>query len=138
MQFDDPGQTAEKWAKVLKEEEKVDVVVVAYHGGYERDLDTGEPSEVLTGENQGYQLCMEVDGIDVLLTGHQHRQISGKEINGVTVVQQGYDGLALGKVAMELDKNGEKLSIIKKKSVLLSDEVVRPDESVLEAVLSYE
>src|SRR5699024_616973 len=101
MQFDDPVQTAEKWVKVLKEEEKVDVVVVAYHGGFERDLDTGEPSEVLTGENQGYQLCMEVDGIDVLLTGHlcmevdgidvlltghQHRQISGKEINGVTVV----------------------------------------------------
>src|SRR5699024_4428976 len=30
MQFDDPVQTAEKWVKVLKEEEKVDVVVVAY------------------------------------------------------------------------------------------------------------
>src|SRR5699024_7747961 len=56
MQFDDPDQSAEKWLKVLKEEEKVDVVVVAYHGGFERDLDTGEPSEVLTGENQGYQL----------------------------------------------------------------------------------
>src|SRR5699024_11818519 len=92
--------------------EKVDVVVVAYHGGFERDLDTGEPSEVLTGENQGYQLCMEVDGIDVLLTGHQHRQITGKEINGVTGVQPGNNGLALGKVAMEMENSGEKLAII--------------------------
>lgn len=138
MQFDDPVQTAEKWVKVLKEEEKVDVVVVAYHGGFERDLDTGEPSEVLTGENQGYQICMEVDGIDVLLTGHQHRQISGKEINGVTVVQPGNNGLVLGKVSIEMDKNGEKYSIINKNSELLSVEGVSPDESVLEAVQNYE
>src|SRR5699024_4762670 len=99
----------------------------AYHGGFERDLDTGEPSEVLTGENQGYQLCMEVDGIDVLLTGHQHRQISGKEINGVTVVQPCNNVLALGKVSMELEKNEEKLSNIKQKSVRLSVEGVSQD-----------
>src|SRR5699024_11816091 len=81
---------------------------------------------------------MEVDGIDGVLTGHQHRQISGKEINGVTVVQSGNNGLALGKVSMEMEKNGEKLSIINKKSELLSVEGVSPDESVLEDVQSYE
>src|SRR5699024_4056884 len=97
-----------------------------------------EPSEVLTGENQGYQICMEVDGIDVLLTGHQHRQISGKEINGVTVVQPGNNGLALGKVSIEMDKNGEKYSIINKNSELLSVEGVSPDQSLLEAVQNYE
>src|SRR5699024_9079453 len=117
---------------------KVDVVVVAYHGGFERVLDTGEPSEVLTGENQGYQICMEVEGIDVLLTGHQHRQISGKEINGVTVVQQGNNGLVLGKVSIKMDKSGKKYSIINKNSELLSVEGVSPDESVLEAVQNYE
>src|SRR5699024_1100987 len=94
--------------------------------------------EVLTGENQGYQLCMEVDGIDVLLTGHQHRQISGKEINGVTVVQPGNNGLALGKVSMEMERNGEKRSNINEKSELWSVEGLSPDESVLEAVQSYE
>src|SRR5699024_8280724 len=120
MQFDDPVQTAEKWVKVLKEEEKVDVVVVAYHGGFERDLDTVEPSEVLTGENQGYQICMEMDGIDILLKGHKHRQISGNEINGVTVVQPGNNRLVLRKVSIEMDKNGEKYSIINKNSELLS------------------
>src|SRR5699024_11971101 len=40
--------------------------------------------------------------------------------------------------SMEMEKNGEKLSIINKKSELLSVEGVSPDESVLEAVQSYE
>src|SRR5699024_12698475 len=44
----------------------------------------------------------------------------------------------LGKVSMEMEKNGEKLYIINKKSELLSVEGVSTDESVLEAVQSYE
>src|SRR5699024_12510236 len=58
--------------------------------------------------------------------------------NGVTVVQPGNNGLALGKVSMEMEKYGEKLSIINIKSELLSVVGVIPDESVLEAVQSYE
>lgn len=138
MRFEDPVQTAKKWVKVLKEEEKVDVIVVAYHGGFERDLDTGEPTEVLTGENQGYDLCMEVDGIDVLLTGHQHREIAGKTINGVAVVQPGCKGVALGKVSITLEDDGEGFSIKEKTSELLSVDGVAPDEEVLKMVESYE
>ena len=105
LRFEDAVVTAKKWVKTLKDEEKVDIVVVSYHGGFERDLETGEPTETLTGENQGYQLCMEVEGIDVLLTGHQHRQIAGNMINGVIVVQPGKDGIALGKVTLQLEKD---------------------------------
>src|SRR5699024_1110409 len=138
MRFDDPVQSAKKWVKILKEEENADVIVVSYHGGFERDLDSGEPTEVLTGENQGYDMCMEVDGIDVLLTGHQHRHISGKSINGVVVVQPGCNGLALGKVSIELEKTGHEFSIINKSSELLSVEGIVPDKEVLEAAKEYE
>lgn len=31
-------------------------------------------------------MCTEVEGIDVLITGHQHRSIAG-ELNGVTIIQ---------------------------------------------------
>src|SRR5699024_4476136 len=67
-----------------------------------------------------------------------HRQISGKEINGVTVVQPGNNGLVLGKVSIKMDKSGGKYSIINKNSELLSVEGVSPDESVLEAGQNYE
>ncbi len=120
MRFEDAVLTAKKWVKIVKSEEKVDIVVVSYHGGFERDLETGEPTETLTGENQGYQLCMEVDGIDVLLTGHQHRQIAGNMINGVIVVQPGNMGIAVGKVTLQLEKVEKGWKCVQKSSELLS------------------
>lgn len=59
-----------------------------------------EPTESLTGENQGYRLCHEIEGIDVLLTGHQHRRIT-EHINGVTVIQPGFNGQGLGKAVIQ-------------------------------------
>ncbi len=31
-----------------------DIIVVCYHGGFEKDIESGTPTEVLTGENEGY------------------------------------------------------------------------------------
>ena len=110
IEFQDALEAAKKWVSFLKDEEEVDLLVVSYHGGFERDLETGEPTEVLTTENQGYQMCQEVEGIDVLLTGHQHRFIAGESVNGVLIVQPGSQGRALGKVDVEMvpsDRNLE-------------------------------
>ena len=72
--------------------DKVDYVVVFYHGGFERDLESGEPTENLTGENIGYEICDKISGIDVLVTGHQHRTLTGKIKD--TLVIQCADGCA--------------------------------------------
>lgn len=138
LSFEDVVETAKKWVKVLKEDEMVDLVVVSYHGGFERDLETGEPTETLTGENQGYQLCMEVEGIDVLLTGHQHRQIAGNKINGVLVVQPGCNGLTLGKVTVTFQKEHSAYHVVEKESELLSVEGVEPDSQVVDTIQTYE
>ncbi|WP_040345092.1 bifunctional metallophosphatase/5'-nucleotidase [Neobacillus bataviensis] len=138
MRFEDAVLAAKKWVKILKDDEKVDIVVVSYHGGFERDLVTGEPTEKLTGENQGYQICMEIEGIDVLLTGHQHRQIAGNLINGVIVVQPGKDGIALGKVTILLEKDAAGWKCMQKSSELLSVPSDEEDFSLLEVVKRYE
>ncbi|MFJ7729424.1 bifunctional metallophosphatase/5'-nucleotidase [Neobacillus sp. NPDC097160] len=138
LRFEDAVVTAKKWVKTLKDDEKVDIVVVSYHGGFECDLETGEPTETLTGENQGYQLCMEVEDIDVLLTGHQHRQIAGNMINGVIVVQPGKDGIALGKVTIQLEKDEVGWKCVQKSAELLSVTAVEEDISLLEKVKMYE
>ena len=67
MQFVSIVETAKNYVPYLRE--KADIVVVSYHGGFERDLVTGEPTELLTGENEGYQLLQEVSGIDAFFTG---------------------------------------------------------------------
>ncbi|MCD1259338.1 bifunctional metallophosphatase/5'-nucleotidase [Paenibacillus athensensis] len=102
LRFIDAVEAAQTWVPVLREQERVDVVAVAYHGGFERDLASGEPTEPQTGENQGYRLCMEVPGIDVLLTGHQHRSLAGVELNGVAIVQPASQGAYLGKAQLQL------------------------------------
>ena len=50
----------------------VDHIIVIYHGGFERDLHTGEATEMLTGENIGYEIS-KIPEIDVIISGHQHR-----------------------------------------------------------------
>jgi 2',3'-cyclic-nucleotide 2'-phosphodiesterase / 3'-nucleotidase len=59
--------------------------MVMYHGGIERDFTDGHPTETLTGENVGYQMCG-LDGFDILVTGHQHRSFV-TQINGKIVAQ---------------------------------------------------
>jgi 2',3'-cyclic-nucleotide 2'-phosphodiesterase/3'-nucleotidase len=138
MVFEDTIVAANKWVKHLKETEHADIVVVSYHGGFERDLETGEPTESITGENQGYQLCHEVDGIDVLLTGHQHRLIEGQHVNGIPVVQPGSNGTALGKVTLLLEKKEGKWTIRESVTELISVNEVEADAIMLDKVREYE
>lgn len=138
LTFEDPVEHARRWVRVLKEEEKVDLVIVSYHGGFERDVDTGVPTESLTGENQGYQLCVEVPEIDVLLTGHQHRSISGKKVNGVLVLQPGTQGLALGKVTINLVKDSEGWKVESKDSELITSESADIDINIIDMIKEYE
>ncbi|WP_100486744.1 bifunctional metallophosphatase/5'-nucleotidase [Sporolactobacillus pectinivorans] len=138
MYFADPVETAKEWVPYLKGKERADIVVISYHGGFERDLETGEPTEMLTGENQGYQLCMEVSDLDVLLSGHQHRRISGAEIHGVTVVQPGCNGAYLGKVTLDLKKDGVHWTVSGKKSELLPVNGIVEDRELLKLTDHYE
>ncbi len=85
--------------------QSVDLLIVAYHGGFERDLQTGLPTESLTGENEAYQLVEEYkDYIDALVTGHQHREIAD-HLFGVPVIQPGYRGAFVGEIELELDNH---------------------------------
>lgn len=79
--FHSAYETAKKTVETIQRLEKPDYIVCMYHGGFERDLQTGLPSEDLTGENEGYAILKSVPGIDVLLSGHQHRSLSGRLFN---------------------------------------------------------
>lgn len=102
LHFKSAVETAKEYVPQLKE--KADIVVVSYHGGFEKDLESGEETEIQTGENEGYELLHEVEGIDVLLTGHQHREIA-QVVNGVPIIMPGQKGAMLGKVTLDLVKN---------------------------------
>lgn len=119
LKFIDSLQAIRTWVDHIREKEKPDVLVASYHGGFERDLNSGEWLEEDTGENQGYAICKEIDGIDVLITGHQHRRLAQKLL-GVAVVQPGCNGEALAKIQIHLSKTKEKWHIQQVQTELLA------------------
>ncbi|HNR63296.1 MAG TPA: 5'-nucleotidase C-terminal domain-containing protein [Thermotogota bacterium] len=137
VDFLDPVETAKVYVPHLREKEKVDVVIVSYHGGFERDILTGKPTEELSGENQGYQLLEEVEGIDLLLTGHQHRSIAGF-CQGVPVLQPSNWGQMVGKAEIKLDNTEKRWVIVSKSVELISTKGVPADEEVLALVRTVE
>lgn len=100
IEFLDAFETAKKYVQELRPQ--VDVVVLAYHGGFEADLDTGQLLEADKGENQGYRMVKEIPGIDVLLTGHQHRLLN-QQVGNTYIVQPGHGGERIAQVTLTLD-----------------------------------
>ncbi|KRN29822.1 bifunctional metallophosphatase/5'-nucleotidase [Liquorilactobacillus mali] len=121
-------ETAKKYVPILKKQ--ADVVVVAYHGGFEKDLESGKPTERLTGENEGYALLFEVPGIDALVTGHQHRKIA-QLVNGVPTTQPGYRAENVGQIVIELDNDKKIIS----SSAELINTTEQPVNKALESLL---
>lgn len=85
-----PFAAAKRALEQMKGE--VDITVCVYHGGFEAEPETGRMLEN-TGENIGCQICRELE-YDLLLTGHQHMEVPGREVCGTYVIQPPCYGMA--------------------------------------------
>ncbi|MFD2043872.1 bifunctional metallophosphatase/5'-nucleotidase [Ornithinibacillus salinisoli] len=130
IRFDDAFTSLKFWVEQIRKNEQPDIVIASYHGGLERDLETGEPTESLTGENQGYEMCEKIDGIDILLTGHQHRILTGK-INNVLIAQPSNNGKMYGEIDVSLEKSENKWTIFDKSAVIKNVEGVTPAPEIM-------
>lgn len=127
VDFLDPVKTVAKWNKVLRETEKVDAVVVIAHAGAYQDSNTKE----ITGEAAN---IAKVEGVDAVIAGHNHAVVSG-EVNGVPVVEGGYNGRALAKLTFTFDDSNKLLDVKPSVDVFLGKESTLPvDENVLKEV----
>lgn len=101
IEFLDPVNMYAKYEEELKE--KSDLIVVCYHGGFEKSLDENmSPTESLTKENQGSELLEQFDSIDIILSGHQHRSFITK-VNGVICAQPLHNGQTFTKIILDTD-----------------------------------
>ncbi|SFX13200.1 2',3'-cyclic-nucleotide 2'-phosphodiesterase / 3'-nucleotidase [Thermoactinomyces sp. DSM 45891] len=138
LRFTDPIVELNKWVRVIREVEQVDFIAVSYHGGFERDIDSGEPTEPLSGENVGYEICYQVDGIDILITGHQHRHIPSGNINGVHIIQPGSHGNFVGQIELEFVLVQGDWRLFQIKSRLHDLVGIEPDTTILQMIQPYE
>lgn len=101
LDFEDAFERAQYWISHLRRANQVDLIVLCYHGGFSYDLHTGEKIEPATGENQGYEMCEELD-FDILITGHQHRELADT-IFGKSIVQPGSKGSCIGVITIDME-----------------------------------
>jgi 5'-nucleotidase/UDP-sugar diphosphatase len=103
--FADPTESAREVVKILRETEKVDVVIALSHGGLEKAPDGSYH------DGEDVRLAKDIPGIDVVISGHSHTELQEAIIvNGRTpVVQTGRESRNLGELVITLD--GDKLTV---------------------------
>ncbi|MCP3017690.1 bifunctional metallophosphatase/5'-nucleotidase [Cupriavidus basilensis] len=103
--FPDAIEAARETVKILRETERVDVVIALSHGGVEQ----GKDGRYTAGDD--IRLAEAVPGIDVVIGGHSHTELQEPiVVNGRTpVVQTGKEGKNLGELLVTLD--GGKLTV---------------------------
>jgi 5'-nucleotidase len=105
VKFPDFIESAKEVVKLLRETEKVDVVIALSHGGVAK----GKDGRYSMGDD--VTLAEAVPGIDVVVGGHSHTELKNAIIvNGRTpVVQTGKEGKNLGELVITVD--GAKLTV---------------------------
>ena len=98
--FTDPVDAARAAVSMLRDTEKVDVVIALSHGGVHRNADGTYT------DGADVMLAAEVPGIDVVVGGHSHTVLTSPIMaNGRTpVVQAGFNGRYLGELTVTIDR----------------------------------
>ena len=99
FEISDPFEAARGAVEALQGQ--TDVLIGIYHGGLEKDPDTGKVLST-TSENIACKLCEKLP-FDLLLTGHQHIAMANKTCNGVHVVQTPCNAAAYVRITMGED-----------------------------------
>ncbi|GAB4221040.1 MAG: bifunctional UDP-sugar hydrolase/5'-nucleotidase [Spirochaetota bacterium] len=102
--FADQVQTAKQMVDILRNKEKVDVVICISHSGIRKYQDK---DEIEAGRSEDVQLAKEVKGIDVIISGHTHVKIKQPIIVGKTIITQSYEyGKQVAVLDLSLSNDG--------------------------------
>ena len=100
--FTDPVEATNKWSKILVEEKGVDAVIALTH------LGAFQSGTEISGEIVNY--ANKVTNVDAIFTGHTHQVVSGK-VNGIPVVQGGYNGRNISNVSLAFKVLGPEITL---------------------------
>jgi 2',3'-cyclic-nucleotide 2'-phosphodiesterase/3'-nucleotidase len=145
LEFRETVSEAKKWTRILREKERVDLIVVAMHMGLEEDLSTGQetPGQA-PNENAAVRVAREVPGLDVILMGHTHREVPSMYINGVLLTQADKWARRVARVDVYLEKetggaSGARWRVVAKGARTIPvDESVKTDEEITKLAEPYD
>ena len=114
LTFGDMIETSREMVKVLRDEEKVDLVICLSHSGLREDKKRSE-DEIL---------AKEVPGIDIIISGHSHTVVPEPIlINDTIIVQAGEYGKYIGVMDFTVGDD-KKVSLVNYKLVSIDDSII--------------
>ncbi|MEP6781138.1 MAG: 5'-nucleotidase C-terminal domain-containing protein [Gemmatimonadaceae bacterium] len=92
------------------------VVVVVLHSGIQGEQSYDTLAVALAPENVADRVAKGVDGIDLIVFGHTHREVADTTINGVLLMQPKFFATSVGLASLSMQKSGTKWKVAEKHS----------------------
>ncbi len=131
--FENAYLNAKKMVNEIKN--KVDFIILSYHGGYECNINTGVNEAKNSDENLGCKIFTEIKEIDCLLTGHEHRLLT--KIEDLRIMHQpGYAASHISHTKIEFIKE-DNWKVKEITGQLISMEDYEDDQEILRLVQPF-
>ena len=103
LRFEEMIASTRKWVKVLKEEEKADLIIGLFHSGWEGGITTEQYEEDVTRK-----IAEQVSDFDVVFFGHDHTERNVTLDNGVLCMDPSCNAVKVAEATIQCTrKNGE-------------------------------
>lgn len=109
MRFEEMVSSTKHWVKILREQEKADVVIGLFHSGWEGGIVTDEYDEDATKK-----IAEQVEGLDIIFFGHDHQE-RNVTVNGVLCMDPGPNAVRVASATIQV-RNGK---VVSKKGELI-------------------
>lgn len=105
-----------------------DIVVVVLHSGFNERATYDTITTQLPSENVAERVAKEVDGVDVVVFGHSHKEMVDSLVNNVLVVQPRNWAASVALATLHVEKSGGAWKVVSRKgsSVATAGHVEKP------------
>ena len=108
MHFENMKESARKWVKILKEQEKPDIIIGLFHSGKNGGIQTADYEENATEE-----IAREIPEFDAIFYGHDHMQccenISNAKACGTWIINPANNAINVAELEITVTKKGKQL-----------------------------
>ena len=114
LRFEEMIASTRKWVKVLKEEEKADLIIGLFHSGWEGGITTEQYEEDVTRK-----IAEQVSDFDVVFFGHDHIERNVTLDNGVLCMDPSCNAVKVAEATIQCTRKNGKWVVTKKEGQLI-------------------
>ena len=123
LRFEEMTSCARKWIKILREQERADVIVGLFHSGWEGGITTPQYDE-----DASKKVAEEVEGFDVIFYGHDHTARVEQTANGTICLDPSCNAVKVAQATLTFIVQDGKVMMTEKRGELVdvADEDIDP------------